>query len=340
MAFSTNFNFTFPGQLNTEIFLKPSEDTPAISDLAIVDQNIFFKKQYNTLNQISNIEEPYESCGASYDSLTAAINNVTLEVKPFQIRKSWCLDEFVQLGIVSNHLAEAWVKPGVDQFDPTGTQIASIMENLVLDAQRRDAFRRISFGDQASASASYNQIDGIWTRLIDTSGGSNYCVRRATGTSLGTADLSAGEALSVLEAVYAQSSNLLKAVPIGKKKFFVTLSIWDNYYNSLIGTGAVTEQAFTNTQNGLVTLKYKGIDVVPVPYWDTLLQESTNPLNATTRHLVLYTTKENHRVGVQRGADLNKIEGQYDWLNEKFYIKGNMMYGYQYLHCDFQTIAY
>ena len=100
--------------------------------------------------------------------------------------------------------------------------------------------------------------------MIDTSGGSNYCVRRASGTNLGTADLSAGEAIDVLERVHIQSANILKQVPNSQKKFFVTGSIYDNYYNSLVGTGAVTEAAFQNQQNGMTNLKFKGIDVVPL----------------------------------------------------------------------------
>jgi len=31
-ALETNFNFTYDGQLSTDVFYKPTEDTPALSD--------------------------------------------------------------------------------------------------------------------------------------------------------------------------------------------------------------------------------------------------------------------------------------------------------------------
>ncbi len=339
-ALETSFNYTYPGILSTEVSFKPTEDTPALSDIFTIDQGIKFKKQYNLLTQLSKILKPYTGCTRVFSG-SQDITNATVQTEEFEIGLEWCKDDFTnQLAESYNFLAQEWLKTGNQQFNPEGTPISSIITRLIEDAVRRDIFRRVSFGDQASASADWNTIDGLWTRLIDTSGGSNYCVRRASGTSLGTAALSAGEALDVLERVYDQSNNLLKQVPNSQKKFFVTGSIFDNYYNSLVGTGAVTEQAFSNQQNGIPTLRFKGIDVVPVRYWDTLLDDSTNPLASTSKHLVLYTTKQNHILGVENSADLNKVEGWYERKDRKYYFEGSMKFGYNYLHCDLQTIAY
>lgn len=339
-ALETNFNYTYPGILSTDVSFKPTEDTPALSDIFTIDQGIKYKKQYNLLTQLSKILKPYTGCTRVFSG-SQDITNTTVQTEEFEIGLEWCKDDFTnQLAESYNFLAQEWLKNGIQEFDPSGTPVASIITQLIQDAVRRDVFRRVSFGDQASSSADWNTIDGLWTRLIDTSGASNYCVRRASGTSLGTADLSAGEAIAALEAVHIQSNNLLKQIPNSQKKLFVTGSIYDNYYNSLAATGAVTEQAFGNQVNGLNSLKFKGIDVVPVRYWDTLLDDSTNPLAATSKHLILYTTKQNHILGVENGADLNKIEGFYDRKDRKYYFEGNMKFGYNYLHCDLQTIAY
>jgi len=90
---------------------------------------------------------------------------------------------------------------------------------------------------------------------------------------------------------------------------------------------------------GIGNITFKGIPVIPVRFWDTLLSDSTNPLFGTTAHLVLYTTKENHRIGVEASSDLTKIEGWYERKDRKFYFEGDMKFGYQYLHCDLQTIV-
>lgn len=339
-ALETNFNFTYPGILTTDVFFKPTEETPAISDIAIVDQGIAFKKQYNVLPSLSKIVKPYDGCERSFSG-SQEITNRTLETKEFEINLQWCKDDFTdQLTGIYNNLAQEMLKTGIASFDPSGTPINTIVAQLIEDAVRRDIFRRISFADSGSASADWDTIDGIWTQLMADAGtASTYCVKKAN-VSLGTAALSSGEALAALEAVYSESSNLLKAVPVSKKKFFVTGSVYDNYFNSLAATGAVTEQAYTALLNGAQTLTYKGVPVVPVRIWDTELADSTNPLYGTTAHLILYTTKDNHRVGVESNGDLNKIDGWYERKDRKFYFEGDMKFGYTYLHCDLQTIAY
>jgi ATP-dependent Clp endopeptidase proteolytic subunit ClpP len=334
----TNFNYTWPGILTTEIFYKPTLQAPALSDLFTIDQGIKDKKRYNLVTQLDKILRPYTGCERVFNGNRQLITNTTVQTKEFQVSESWCKDDFTSYLTGSfNILAQEWLKTGNKSFDPSGTPINTIIDKLLVDALQRDVFRRVSFGAGNSSDTDYNQIDGLWDRLIDSSGASNYCVVRA-GSALGTGTLAAGAALTALEAVYANSHVLLKNAP--GKKFLVTRSVWDNYYNSLIGTGAVTEQAFENLQKGLTTLTYKGIPVIPVDLWDAFLAESDNPLFATTRHLILLTIKDNHILGVEQGSDLNKIEGWYERKDRKFYYEADMKFGYNYLHCDLQTIAY
>jgi ATP-dependent Clp endopeptidase proteolytic subunit ClpP len=334
----TSFNYTYPGILTTEIFYKPTLQAPALSDIFMIDQGIKDRKRYNLVTQLDKILRPYTGCERTFNGNRQLITNTTVQTKEFQVSESWCKDDFTNyLSGQFNILAQEWLKTGNKSFDPSGTPINTVIDRLLADALQRDVARRVFFGAGNSSDADYNQIDGLWDRLIDSSGASNYCVVRA-GSALGTGTLAAGAALTALEAVYANSATILKNAP--GKKFTVTRSIWDNYYNSLIGTGAVTEAAFENLQKGLTTLTYKGIPVIPVDVWDLFLSESDNPLFGTTRHLILLTVKDNHILGVEQGSDLNKIEGWYERKDRKFYYEADMKFGYNYLHCDLQTIAY
>jgi ATP-dependent Clp endopeptidase proteolytic subunit ClpP len=344
----TSFNYTYPGILTTEIFYKPTLETPALSDLFTIDQGISFRKRYNLVTQLSNLLKPYGGCTRIFNNNTQNITSAVVETKEFQMAESWCKDDFTdQLTGVYNHLAQEWLKSGIDSFDPTGTPISAVIDQILSDALRRDVFQRVSFAAGNSSSTNYNQIDGLWDRLIDSSGGSNYCVVRG-GSAFGTGTLAAGAALTALETVYAASNPLLKQM-IGKTKFYVTGSVYDNYVNSLIGTGNVSANQFQNTidgVNGSLNLtvgggvNYKGIPVIPVRFWDVSLQDSSNPLFATTRHLILLTVKENHILGVEQGKDLNRIDGWYERKDRTFYYESDMKFGYNYLHCDLQSIAY
>jgi ATP-dependent Clp protease protease subunit len=345
----TSFNYTYPGILTTDIYYKPTLDTPALSDLFTIDQGIQFRKKYNLVTQLSNLLQPYGGCTRVFNGNRQLVTNTTVEVKEFQLSESWCKDDFTgQLTGVYNILAQEWLKTGNASFDPTGTPISAVIDQILSDALRRDVFQRVSFGAGNSSSNNYNQIDGLWDRLIDSSGASNYCVVRG-GSALGVGTLSANAALTALEAVYAASNPLLKQM-IGKAKFYVTGSIYDNYVQSLVmtaGTANISAPQFLNTitgTGGKTTtgggITYKGIEVVPIRFWDSSLADTNNPLNATTRHLILLTVKENHILGVENGPDLNRIDGWYERKDRKFYYESDMKFGYNYLHCDLQAIAF
>lgn len=334
----TNFSYTYPGILTTDIFYKPTLTAPALSDIFTIDQDIKFKKQYNLVTQLDKIVKPFTGCGTEPTSDIQNITNTEVVTKEFNMHVGWCKTDFTdQLAGIYNNLAQEWLKTGEEQFDPAGTPIDKVIMTVLKDAMQRDIFRRVSFAAGDSSDADYNQFDALWTRNIDSSGAANYCVRRA-GSELGTAALSSGNALTYLQQAYDQSNILLRNRP--DKKFFVTRSIWDNYRQSLIGNGAVTEQAFSNLQKGLETLTYLGIPVIPVDLWDVFLGESDNPLNGTTRHLVLLTVRDNHILGLENTADLNKIDSWYEKKDQKRYYRSSFKFGYNYLHCDLTTVMY
>lgn len=342
----TNFNYTYPGILTTDIFYKPTLDTPALSDMFIIDQGIQFQKKYNLVTQLSNLLQPYGGCTRVFNNNRQLVTNTTVTTKEFQVSESWCKDDFTgQLTGVYNVLAQEWLKTGNRSFDPSATPISAVIDQVMSDALRRDVFQRVTMGAGSSSSTNYNQIDGLWRRLIDSSGASNYCVVRG-GSALGVGTLGAGTALTALEAVYASSNALLKQL-ISKCTFYVTGSVYDNYINSLIGNGSVSNQQFLNLTAGTggntttgSGINYKGINIVPVRFWDSTLADVNNPLNATTRHLILLTVRDNHILGVENGADLNKIDGWYERKDRKFYYESDMKFGYNYLHCDLQAIAF
>jgi hypothetical protein len=338
----TNFNYTWNGILTTDLFFKPSLDSPALSDFFTIDLGATDKKRYNLITPISKVLKPYTGCGGTPAGTRQLITNTTIQLKPFQMYESWCKDDFTgQLSGVYNFLAQEWLKTGNASFDPAGTPINTIIMDSLKDALRRDIFRRVFFAAGNSSSADYNQIDGFWDRTIDSSGVSNYCVYRY-GSALGTGALGTTAANDYFTGIYNNSSLLLKQEGIdkGQAEFWVTRSVWENYYTYLVGVGAVTEQAYSDYKNGVKTLQFRGHNVRPINLWDNDLADSSNPLFATTRHLIVFTLKKNHILGIENNSDLEKIESWYEMKDQKRYYRSNMVMGYQYLHCDLTTISY
>jgi hypothetical protein len=330
-----DFDYTYNGVLSTDVLFKPSVETPAISEFFTIYPGQKYKRQIPLLLPLEKIVKAYTSCARTFtDGIN--ITNTTLELQQLEVNMEWCKDDFE--GAVGNVLSEDWLRTGIQEFDPSGTQIQRIIDQLVSDALRRDNFRIFSFGDIADLDANYNQLDGLWTKLIaDATGGSNYCVNRVVnfGSTLGD-----GEAIAALQAAYTQSAIILKQLPNAQKYFAVTGSVYENLMASYERNVNGTERQFTLLTDGQNNLTYRGIRVIPVYAWDAALQDPANPLFGTVSHLMLYTTKANHAVGVDVEADANRIEGWYERKDRKYYIEGFQRLGYNYIHCQLQTVGY
>lgn len=340
----TNFNYTWDGILDKDLFYKPTLGTPALGDLATIDTGAAFNKRYHLVPTVQKVLKPYTGCDQAVTGTRIQLTSKEIQLKKHALYESWCQDDFTgYLTGIYNVLAQDWLKTGNEGMDPGGTPIDRIIMDALKDALRRDVFRRAMFADISSSSADWNQIDGMITNIIKDSGAANYCVYRA-GSALGIASLSGSPtaAFDAMKAAYNNSSRLLKqeAIDSGRAIFWVTRSIWENYYDYLVGVGSVSNDQYDNFLKGINTLTYKGIPVKPVTFWDECLNDSTCPLFATTRHLVLLTLKENHIIGVQNTADLGAIDSWFEKKDQKRYYRSNMTFGYQKINCDLTTIVY
>jgi len=337
-----DFDYTYNGILSKDVLFKPTVSTPAIGDLMTIRQFARCKEQLPLLTPLMKQVKAYSDCGRSFTD-GVDITNTTLELTPLELNMEWCKDDFEQTLLVGNNLAEEMLKDGIEEFNPSGTQIQSIIDELINDVMKRDTFRIFSFGDTADANADYNQLDGMWTQLIANSGESDsYCVRKSS--SLGTGALSGGAALTALKAAYENSAIILKQIPNNQKYFAVTGSVYENLLSSYEANVDGTERQFLNLVQGQgdqgTALLYRGITVQPIYAWDESLADTDNPLNGTVEHLILYTTRENHVAGFKRQSDADTISGWYERKDRKYYVEGFYRMGYTYIHCDLQTIAF
>lgn len=339
----TNFSYTWQGELTLDLFFRPSLSSPALNSIFTVDVGSKDKKRYNLVPTLSKILKPYTGCDQAVTGTSLDIVDKSIQLKAFRMKEKWCQDDFTnRLSGTFNHLAQAWLKDGNEGFDPAGTPIDRIIMEALKDALRRDVFRRVMLGDMDSSSADWNQINGLFTTLIDQSGASNYCVYRY-GSALGTGTLAANTASTYFQGLFENSDILLKehVIDSGKGKFLVTRSIWENYYATLVGVGAVTEQAYADYKGGLRNLEFRGIPVVPMGILDSFLADATCPLSSTTRHLIALTSSDNHILGVENTSDLGAIKSWFSDDDNVRYYSSQMTYGVLApLHCNLTSISY
>jgi len=329
-----SFNYTYPGQVTTDVFIKPILDTPDINRIFTVQPMIKSKKQLTLIGNLTNIVKKWDdaNCGLGTATDGIAPTNRTLEVEPMQVYLNQCASAF------RDTVMEELLKSGVDENDFTDGEINSIINQVIVEGARRDHFRLFSFGDKnAALNANYNFVDGLWTRIYNSTV-TDYCVNKAA--ALGTGSLSAGAALTALRSVHEGAANLLKQAPAQEKKFFVTQSVYENYLTSLESTTSGSDQQFRLLEDGTMALQFRGIDVIPIVAWDEDLADSNNPWNGTLQHLILYTTPKNHIIGYDRTGDESSFKAWYSDDDDltKFLLRYRM--GYNYIHCDLTTVAY
>jgi hypothetical protein len=153
--------------------------------------------------------------------------------------------------------------------------------------------------------------------------------------------LAADQALNTLRTVYEQSPILLKQIPVDQKVFWVTGSMWDNLYASYESKQYGTELQFKYLVDGVAQLSFRGTPVIPLWVADYSLSTDTdNPYYGVLRHFVIYTIKENHIIGTENASDLNNVEVWYDRQDKVTKLEGELRVGYQFLHCDLQSVAF
>lgn len=332
-----NFDYTYNGTLLTEVFFKPSTATPALSDLFRIIPGSDQKIQIPTLANLSRIIAAGDNCNRASTGSGINITNQTVDLSKIKMFLQECAEEFQ--GSMGSVLSEQWLKDGVDINDISGTELLRIIDAKIEEALRLDLFDAVSFGDSSDPDAVYGIFDGLWTTLIANSGsGDSYCVQRTS--TFGTGALSAGDALAAVQAANEGASAILDQIPENQKAFYVTRSVWDNLYNSYSSVSTGSDLQVGYTQDGIPNLRYKGIPVVKISRWDQSLADANNPLNGTYEHLLLYTTRENHVLGVQNQADLNRVRGWYSLDDDVYNFDSKMRVGYNYVHCDLTVIGY
>jgi hypothetical protein len=336
-------NYTYNGLETLEVLVKPTIQTPDFLRLFTLKQGVRSKAQLFLGLPLQKIIKLAQSCNPTSSGAISEIVNRTIEVAELDFNLEQCADVFDDL------IFEEWQKAlSIDKNDLLGTEVEALLRNIVSDGMRRDLFRIFSFGDITSGNANYNQLDGMWTRLLDgasepnndtTMGAGSYCVTKfdditALTQSAGTT------AEDYLQEMFENSPIILRSITSENPQdsaFFVTPNIYYNYLTTLEARSGV-EGAWLLLQDGKKVLSYRGVEVNMISSWEAALQDSENPLFGDYNTLMLYTAKSNHVVGVQEPRDFGSFRIWYD-LNAdvtKMRFKGKL--GYQYAHCDLQSI--
>lgn len=319
---------TYSGANLNEIFYEPVFRSDDIMRNYRVIPNVKHKMNVYTSAALTNIVQPYLACSSGNESGSFNIDDKVITAGRCRVALSQCTDEFFGTYI------EEMYRNGADVMNVEGTQLGDAIVNRAVKGIASDVVRLAWGGD--GASTNYTALDG-WMKLMGADATVLAAQIQVTGAT--TVDtVSAAHAIALLRKAYDTAPAALQQVAAGEKKMFVTPKVFNAYLANLEGSSA--DLAIVNQQDGIRRVMFRGVEIVPMYEWDTILTD-LNPAifvdqsaaaTGNTSNGVCYCAVENLIIG----SDVTDPEGSfkvfYDDLEEKMFFRGYFKLGVQFLY--------
>tara|TARA_B100001175_G_scaffold39430_1_gene28771 strand:- start:777 stop:1784 length:1008 start_codon:yes stop_codon:yes gene_type:complete len=312
---------TYSGANLREIFYEPVFRSDDIMRNYRVIPNVKHKMNVYTSAALTKIVEPYAGCSASSQDPVVQFNidDKVITAGRCRVALEQCTDEFFGTYI------EEMYRNGVDVMNVEGTQLGDAIVNRAVKGIASDVVRLAWGGDVAGAVTGYTAFDG-WMELMKAE-----TVITFDGTA---AAPTPADAMSLITNVYDGAAAALQQVPASEKKIFVTPQIYNAYMANLEGNGS--SLAIANTVDGMPRVMFRGVEIVAMYEWDTILADTNPDLfvngGANFTNGICYCAVENLIIG----SDVTDPEGSfkvfYDDLEEKMFFRGYFKLGVQYLY--------
>ena len=316
---------TYSGANLNEIFYEPVFRSDDIMRNYRVIPNVKHKMNVFTSAALTKIVDKYTGCSASSADPVRQFNidEKTITAGRMRVALEQCTDEFFGTYI------EEMYKNGADVMNIEGTMLADAIVNRAVKGIAQDVVRLAWGGDDSTAN--YQGVTG-WIKLMGDDATVEGAKRAVTCTD-STAP-TAGESLTIIRRAYDEAPAALQQVPASEKKMFVSPAIYNAYLANLEGTSA--DLAITNQQDGVLVVKFRGVELVPMYEWDTIVAD----LNPTMFDVsgtdytngLCYCAVDNLIIG----SDVTDPEGSfkvfYDDLEEKMFFRGYFKLGVQFLY--------
>ena len=314
---------TYSGANLNEIFYEPVFRSDDIMRNYRVIPNVKHKMNVFTSAALTKIVDKYTGCSATSGSTQFNIDEKTITAGRMRVALEQCTDEFFGTYI------EEMYKNGADVMNIEGTMLADAIVNRAVKGIAQDVVRLAWGGDDSTAN--YQGVTG-WIKLMGDDATVEGAKRAVTCTD-STAP-TAGESLTIIRRAYDEAPAALQQVPASEKKMFVSPAIYNAYLANLEGTSA--DLAITNQQDGVLVVKFRGVELVPMYEWDTIVAD----LNPTMFDVsgtdytngLCYCAVDNLIIG----SDVTDPEGSfkvfYDDLEEKMFFRGYFKLGVQFLY--------
>lgn len=320
-------NINLRGEEANELILKPVFFDEGLEELFDTMVMVNKEQKIGYVGTLENILKSKDGCGFNPDG-SFGISQRTISTKLVAAELELCFDEY------KDTIYKQLLKKGTAITDVSGTVFANLLTLRMQQAMKKDIIRTAFFGDKTDTDANNNYADGMWSVYLPALVADNVIpyINGGSGTPL-----TAGEGIELLQQVYDNATNFLKATPESEKCLYVSANVYLQYMQDLENAGKSSSSHFNRIQDGAMALKFRGIEVKPMWEWQAYANQY---LGLADANLVLYTTKQNFVLGTDILNPANQMKMWYDDIEEKFFVKSAFYLGFNFKNEEFLTVAY
>lgn len=315
---------------------------PILTSLVTVQEGIKADKQLIIWDRHTGLSGKLQSACPTPTNSTWGFDTVEKTWSPKYIG-----DRFEECyGTFMDTFAQWMLNAGVAKTDFTNTELAAFIVEQLQDAVAEVYQRHFWFGDKGIVAGTnnnlaagevvyFNAIDGIWAQVFDIvtanaarksttglatkNGQASYALQKFNSTDVTNQVVS-----NALDTVWYDADMRLRSMAKPDLAYYVTQSVYDQLEKERKAISGI-ELPYTRQENGMTTLTWNGIAVVPMQLWDRMIAayfgDDATPVKSVLPHRALLSTKSNLLLGVETVGSLAELDAWYSRDNEKMVAK-------------------
>jgi hypothetical protein len=314
------------------LFMEATLESPVLTNYHTFQTGIRNDREIGILpGTLGLLLKAAQGCDPTADSLTLTATKKKWELKRMELLLKQCYTDLESSFLIFLR------NTGTAVTDLTNTQYFAFLVDFIGRELPKEILRVAWFSDKDAANvldspagnlttgvdeSYFNVIDGFWQQLAVI-----YAATAARKTTI-AANAEATYALqnSVLTplAAYTALNSVVDDAPLTLKSqadrmLLVTDSIFTRAKRYMQSVNiAVT---IDNTITGLSLMEWDGIKMLSMPWWDeTIRAYEDNGTKYNNPHRIVYTTKENLKIGLEGQGMFDQIQTWYDKTTKWNYI--------------------
>lgn len=315
---------------------------PILSSLVTVQEGIKADKQLIIFNRHTGLSGKQVTACPTPTNESWGFDTVEKIWRPKYIgdRYEECYQTFMDT------FAQWMLNAGVAKSDITTTELSAFIVEQMQDMVNEVYQRIFWFGDtgivegtnnnlSAGQGAYFSALDGIWAQAFDIVTANAV---RLSSTGLATKNGQASYALQkfsstdvtnqvvslAMDSVWYDADMRLRSQNKSNLVYYVTQSVYDQLEKERKAISGI-ELPYNRQENGLTTLTWNGINVVPVQLWDRMISayfgDDATPVKSILPHRIMLAPVSNLLLGVETTGSLAELDAWYSKDNEVMYAK-------------------